>query len=402
METQLFSSVMVAVSLLFAAGCTTGSSEEIQASDTINLGNVRSEEAHDVSTEQAEQVSFSYPEHSAMAVRASTYDEGYEPYHVVDGNEETFWRVSSFPEKAIPDKQWIDLEMDSMINLDKLSIQWLGDHEYTFSVYKTRRSDGWRHVLSTKSKGKSEGIETYKLPDSAETRAVHIVFEFDEDAGPRGIRKIRLNGQPWPEAYPLAMHKHAHVEPTKRPYYLRGQNLRGAGRFLSMLNWKQFNLKRPLADGGTARRILDSNEFEGGYIDFDIAVDPENKNWITLKLWESKSQLMTERGNLIALEVFHDHPERNTRWLLPRYMSEEKQWDHEWYGLKPKPGRWVYASYPLPEEVTSGKEHIRLRLQGIGNERRDYPIRAPTPPVYKIMSQTKPIIGASDLKDGEE
>ena len=379
--------------LLLVAGCASvppnGPGGNMRISDTINLGHPRSEHAHNVSVEKAESVSFTYPEHNVMAVRASTYDDGHEPYTVVDGDDDTFWQVSSFPEEAIPDRQWIDLDMDSMIDLEEISIQWLGNHEYEFSVYATRRSDGWRHVLSTKSEGKAGELETYKLPNTVETRGVHIVFDFDEETGPRGIRKLRMGGQPWPDAYPLAVHPESPIESMKRPYYLRGQNLRGAGRFLSMLKWKQFNFKRPLADGGKARRIMNTGGFKGGHIDFDIAVDPTRQNWITLKLWACQPQPM-QLNNSIALEAFIDTPDQNRRWFMPDFVSEKQNLNHVWYGKKPRPGRWVYAHYKLHKDVVREKNRVRLRLQGVGSDKRDHPMRNPVPPVYNIISHTNP------------
>ncbi len=161
--------------------------------------------------------------------------------------------------------------------------------------------------------------------------------------------------------------------------------------FERIRTWTVFNLKRPLADGGTARRILHRDDaFEGGSIDFDIAVDPKAHNWITLRLWESNEKLMTEHGNTIVLQTLEGDRKDRARWFLPTRMTEETNWEFEWYGLKPRPGRFVYASYSLPQDLTEGKSKIRLRLQGVGNVRRDHPMRGPTPPIYTVISHTAP------------
>jgi hypothetical protein len=159
-----------------------------------------------------------------------------------------------------------------------------------------------------------------------------------------------------------------------------------------MVTLEQFNLRRGLADGMSGRRIKPTTDFEGGHIDFDASVNPGQGNWITLQLWEAHSELMTERNGRIALEVFADDPDRNREWYLPEYMSEEQRRHYEWYGLKPEPGRWVYASYRLPDHVTDGQDQLRLRLKGIGNEDRDYPMRVPAPPIYRVINSTRPII----------
>ena len=371
------------IAALGVSGCSTTmnlSSSSTGVTSSLNLGDQESEARHNVKTEDAEVVRETYPDHWINAARASAYTEGHEPYRVIDGDSDTSWKVAGT--NPYPgNEQWIELEMNHVKPVDEISIKWVGDTPYKFTIYSIRRSDFRRKYLQGERKGNPEKFETYTLPETMERRGLRIAFEAKEKDTPAGIKEVRIGGLSWPSAYPPAAHPDAGIKSVQRPLY---------HELNTMLTLENFNLGRLLADGGSARRILSTKEFEGGHVDFNIAVAPEKQNWITLKLWASKPELMTKRGNAIALEVFATDPDKKRHWYLPKYMNEEQNWDHEWYGLKPEPGRWVYATYKLPRHVTKGQKQMRLRLQGIGNERRDHPMRAPAPPVYRVISHTNP------------
>lgn len=391
-SSQMIKMGFLAVALVVTGGCATDNlSQRPTASSTINLGDPDSERAHNVSAEHAPVVGEEYPDRWIMAARASDYEEGHEPWRAVDGDMDTHWQVRGRSPHPMHRGQWLDLELNEPMEIEEISIRWLGEQKYNYRVVHQPRSDATdlHEIHSGESEGQSEELETYVFPRPTRARSIRIEFAAGGDGEPRGIREMRVGGLDMPESYPLAGYEEASVVEIRRPFYVEFERFIGS--------WPQFNLKRPLADGGTARRIMNTDEFDGGYVDFEIAVDPDRQNWITLKLWESEPEMMTERGNLIALETFHDDPDRNRRWILPEYITEQKIWDREWYGLKPEPGRWVYASYLLHKDITEGQTRVHLRLQGIGNERRDQPMLAPAPPVYCIHSNS----GAAPVIDCE-
>lgn len=355
-----------------------------RADDAILLGDAASEKAHAVAAEGTKVVSFNYPKFSFMTVRASAYEPGSEPWRVLDADPQTHWQVRGKPPEPMVKGQWIEVELDRPTRIDEVSVKWLGDKPYKFIIYEKPWEDFRRPVFEGVSAGTPDKLEAYKLPKPMQTRAVRIEFEPAQDGAPQGIREIRLGGIEWPAASPLAVDPAGPVVTVKRPYYVE---------FERMLWWPVFTLRRALADGGTARIILpDKEEFEGGRIDFDIAVTPDKANWITLKMWESKERLMGQDNNAILLQTLEGDSSQKNRTFLPRFVTEEQSWAQEWYGKKPVPGRWVYAHYELPPDVTRGADKLRLRLQGIGNARRDYPMREPSPPIYEITGSSEPRI----------
>lgn len=360
----------------------------------LDLGDPDDERAHDVEVSNAKRVGKPYPDQWVMATRASGYEDGHEPYRAADGNTDTSWRVTGRPEDYDPDgflkkDNWFEIVLNEPIRIRKLSIDWLGDHRYDFRIFKQPWSDLRRKVFESTSNGGNNRLETYTLSEPVTTRTVRIMFRVEEEDARQGIREIRIGGLSWPGSYPMAAYDSAPVQKIERPYKYHGS----FHRFNPFLIWPHFNYRRVLADGGTARRILNTKAFEGGHVDFDIAVRPEKPNWITLKLWESHEQLMTERGNTIALEAFRDNPGRNRRWFMPAFVTEKRNMNHEWYGKKPRPGRWVYAHYRLHPDVVGDRSSVRLRLQGVGNDRRDEPMLEPAPPVYQVISHSRPFFG---------
>ena len=380
-----------AVVLAFAVGSATSlAAPQEDVNSTLELGNKEAERAHNVSTADARAVGSTYPDRWIMAVRASDYADGHEPYRVIDGKDDTHWQVSGPPPHPMRRHQWIVLELNKVSSVEELSIRWLGDESHPFTVYRQPWSDATdtHDIYKGKSGGEPDEMETYTLSEPARTRAIRIEFPLEEGEGPRGIQEVRVGGLSWPGSYPPAAYDEAPIRKIKRHYYVE---------FERLLEWPQFNLKRALADGGSARRIRPREDaFEGGHVDFDIAVEPDARNWITLKMWESHEELMAERGDGIVLVSLSDDPVHHGRWFRPKFTRETHEWNPEWYGEKPTPGRWVYVTYPLPREITDGRTHVRLRLQGVGNYRRDHPMRSPAPPVYTVHSSTRPGFGTDD------
>lgn len=355
----------------------------VWAGDRIMLGDPASEKTHRVQAENTKVVEFSYPDYSYMTVRASAFEEGHEPWLVLDADPDSHWQVRGKPPEPMVRGQWIEVELDRPTKIDEVSVRWLGTKPYKFIIYEKPWEDFRRPMFEGESRGGSE-IETYKLPKPMQTRAVRIEFEPTEDGSPQGIREIRLGGIQWPQASPLAVDPAGGVVEVTRPYYVE---------FERMLWWPVFTLRRALADGGTARIILpDKEEFEGGNIDFDVAVMPGQTNWITLKMWESAQRLMNQDNEAILLQMLEGDARQKNRTFLPRFITEEQSWAQEWYGRKPTPGRWVYAHYEIPAEATGQRDKLRLRLQGVGNARRDYPMREPSPPIYEITAASQPVI----------
>jgi hypothetical protein len=350
----------------------------------IDVGDPASESRHSVTSSYSERVSFTLPEHWIMSVRASAYEAGHAPASVIDGKAKTHWQVSGPPQAPMARGNWIEVDLNRAMEIDEIAVHWYGDAPYDYKIYEKPFSDFRRLELASRSRGQGDALETIRLPRTVNTRAIRIEFATDPDGAPQGIRELRIGGLAFPDAYAPAAFADAPIEEVHRIYYLEFERIR---------TWPVFNPKYPLADGGSARRLLPREDsFEGGQIDFRIAVAPEQDNWITLKLWESEPGSMVQRGNLIALQTLGGDATQRNRTFLPAFVTEQQHTEQEWYGLKPQPGRWSYAHYQLPAELVGPREILDLRLLGVGNLRRDYPMRAASPPIYEIRSQTQPAV----------
>lgn len=109
--------------------------------------------------------------------------------------------------------------------------------------------------------------------------------------------------------------------------------------------------------GDPARQILPESDvdWKGGTLDFDLRVDPDQPNYLTVKFWggdfgqergrlvlyiEGKQIGQRHLGEIDMLDIMND---------MPRY-----------------PGRFFYKTLPLPETITHGKDRVTLSIQSIG------------------------------------
>ncbi|MEZ0215943.1 MAG: discoidin domain-containing protein [Rariglobus sp.] len=345
-------------------------------SPVLTLGNLASESAHEVSVENTEVVSGKHPALWITSVRASAYVDSSTPAAALDGDITTSWNVTGKP--AAPN--WIELDLNRAADLTQLTVHWLGNLPYRYKIYEQPSVDLHKLVHEGMSRGQDAEPEVITLPSAIRTLALRIEFATATGNPTQGIREVRLGDLPFPDAYPPAAYKDVPVEVVTRPIYIESERL---------LNWPSFNFKIPVADGGIARRILPrADAFEGGRLDFTLPVTPKQTNWITLKVWESQPQSMTRRGNLVVLQTLEGDATEINRTFRPKLVTEEQPAAS---GLQLQPGRWSYVHFELPSDLIGKRKTFRLRLLGVGNLRRDYPMRAPSPPIYTITSALAPV-----------
>src|SRR6266446_7028214 len=103
-------------------------------------------------------------------------------------------------------------------------------------------------------------------------------------------------------------------------------------------------------DGGLnepCRRIM-----PGGELGFDLTCDPKGANYLTVKLWGSDKEVCTL---FLAAE----------KKRYGRYGEDMPELDLS-QGGPAFPGRFYYATYRVPTELTKGKQKVRLRLVAVG------------------------------------
>jgi hypothetical protein len=348
------------------------------APDTILPG----EPGAPITFAHAEAVNEAHPPVWIQSIRASAYLRGHEPHRAIDGSPDSDWRVSGPPPAPMVRGNWIEIELSSVIDIHHLEVHWLGERPYDYKVLRKIRDDFREEVVVGRSSGTASGLERIDLPSPVRTHVVRLEFATAEGGTPQGVREIRVGGLSYPASYPQAASPHAPVETAQRILYVE---------FERMPTWTVFNPKLPHANGGSALRLLAREDaFEGGHADFSIATAPNQDNWITLKVWEYRDVSMTTRGDLIVIETLDGDVTQRGRTYLPEMVTEQQHTRQSWYGTVPQPGRWAYAHYRIPAEVVRERSILKLRIQGVGNVRRDYPMRNAAPPIYRIRSGTSP------------
>lgn len=338
-----------------------------------------------VATAHAEVLAARHPALWIVSTRASAYLRDHEPHLVIDGDPATDWRVSGPPPAPMVRGNWLEVELNQAATVDSIEVRWLGEARYDYKVYKKTRDDYRDPVCEGTSAGGDAGLERIQLAPGSFSHVFRIEFATANDNAVQGIRELRIGGVPFPAGYPRAADKFAAVETVRRILYVE---------FERLPTITTFNPKLPYADGGAGLRLLPRDDaFEGGHADFSIAVTPGRDNWITLRLWEGHDTSMMQRGNLIVLETLDGDAAQRGRTYLPAWVTDQQEQTQEWYGgVKPRAGHWSYAHYKIPAEVVGSRHELKLRLQGVGNARRDYPMRAPSPTIYEIVSGTEPTL----------
>lgn len=100
-----------------------------------------------------------------------------------------------------------------------------------------------------------------------------------------------------------------------------------------------------VALGEPGRRLVPADENSPASLVFETRVDPTAQNYLTMRIWGSDTSwtpvnLLLDQGSVNL---------GNLWWHITREA--------------PVPGRFLYRTFPIPIEVTSGKTSLRLRLE---------------------------------------
>lgn len=100
------------------------------------------------------------------------------------------------------------------------------------------------------------------------------------------------------------------------------------------------------APGALGRRIISASEEESAWISFNANLSSKQKNYITIRVWGDDNS-----WGAVSLYADDADIELANLWQLNTSQS-------------PLPGGWIYRTYWIPEEITSGVSVLRLRLEG--------------------------------------
>jgi len=139
--------------------------------------------------------------------------------------------------------------------------------------------------------------------------------------------------------------------------------------------------------GEPARRLLPLSpvSYNGGSMSFALKVDPQQQNYVTVKLWGSDRG--AESGRLVlyldGLQVGYRH---------------EGDYDvlNQTDGEALFQGRFVYQTVPLPLALTQGRTQVALKIAGLGPmwyygtnfEQKQRDLTAPTRGIYRVYTHT--------------
>ncbi len=110
-----------------------------------------------------------------------------------------------------------------------------------------------------------------------------------------------------------------------------------------------------------ARRLLPEEEenWRGGKITFTMKVDPEKPNYFTAKFWGGDK--CKQEGYEARLCLYIDGKQIGTR-----HLGEIDMLDIMGYSMARYPGRFLYATRPLPLHLTRGRTEVELTIEGQG------------------------------------
>lgn len=143
------------------------------------------------------------------------------------------------------------------------------------------------------------------------------------------------------------------------------------------------------------RDALALDRQHGGRVLFDMSVSPTEPTHLTVKFW----------GGLSVVNGSNFTAQSNT-WLLDATKGwAQHGWAHAWPCELDQsdpgrsaaldgsfPGRWQYATYPIPEEWTRGKTTLRL---GLGTGLFQWyggPGYMPSRPLFKAYTHVAPFL----------
>jgi hypothetical protein len=143
--------------------------------------------------------------------------------------------------------------------------------------------------------------------------------------------------------------------------------------------------------GLQARRLLANGEWRGGKITFTMKVDPVKPNYFTAKFWGGDT--CSDAAHELRLCLYIDGKQIGTR-----HLGEIDMLDIMKYDLARYPGRFFYATRPLPLHMTKGKTEVELTIEGQGgingysSEIADYQkmMKEPSRGIYCVYVHTNP------------
>jgi hypothetical protein len=142
--------------------------------------------------------------------------------------------------------------------------------------------------------------------------------------------------------------------------------------------------------GEPARRLLPpltgaEDNWDGGHLDFNLQIDPQKTNYVTARFWGED----TGNDHLILF--------CEGKQIGYRHLGDIDVLDFgDDSGEPALPGRFFYATTPLPFEMTHGKTRLNFEIRSLGPTwgygatfaQYQKPMTTPTRGIYKVYTHT--------------
>ncbi|MEF8788017.1 MAG: discoidin domain-containing protein, partial [Planctomycetota bacterium] len=276
--------LLVACALVLAAADPAGA----ERLDRLDLGNSESERAHNLEAQGSEVVDYSAlpkPEVRITELTASADEVG--AFKSIDGDEASRWGT-------VAEEAWVQYTLSKTIELDEVKIKSRDPyHKNPVEIRVSTDGENWRTVASGKTteekggSGEGPGTAIWQSFNFDTTRARHVRVVMSEGTyrGAHGrqlwLWEVRLGDLQWPEAY-VGVTGHRALGEVGR-------------RLFSRVNTTE---------------ELKGDEWMDGWMAFDMDIDPQKHNYITIKVWGSEVSSAD-----LALMLPHRSEDEPYRWI---------------------------------------------------------------------------------------
>ena len=349
----VFATASILVSVLCSTGASADPAQEIL--DHVEFGDRASEDAHQFESQHSEVLEPTEgeaPDFRHIVSVAATDGVNTTPQETLTQSGE--WAVHN-------EGEWIEYELSQQTEINEVQMEWGRNDTFFFEIHASSDGASWQRVFEGESWNRGSGeFESYEF-DSVQAQHIRIVALGRDTRWRQGrffLSQVRIGDLEHPNAYETAMKERTGLDQS-------------------------------------ARRLLPvEDEWEGGWMRFVMESAPEEKNYLTVKLWGSDNRL----SHLYLRD-------QEGRWVIatPESMrrgGDNASWTPVWEFAGgtpggPFPGRFIYVTYPIPREMTEGRSNVTLHLQAAGESFGD-PMDVPSQGIYAAYTHTEPFSGFAE------
>ncbi len=318
--------------------------------DRIKFGSTDSERRHQFDGQNTEVFAGQDDQEtiSGVHITSTTASSGNAPENTL--REQGEWHGSK--------GEWIQYRLSQPATLERITITWEAPgNNYLFEILTSQDGTNWKKVTRERSSGRTE---TYEF-EPVRPRFIRIrAWGADRWWRPAVFRlkQIRIGDLPYPDAYQKPL--------TYQP-----------------------------APEHRCRRLGTVDAEQTGKMQFTLQTDPDRRNYVTVKFWGSDWKAVPLR---LADGDGHYIDGAAPEWKPAiGYGTDGMGRFWSFGGSRANgafPGRFIYATYPLPASRTRGADSFRMQLEA--------PEGAESQGIYAAYTHIRPFfVPPSDEQQGK-